>query len=733
MKRKYFTKKKNGIKRNVILNIAWGLLVGILSIGTATNMVSAAPNQQSSSTTTNNQDQQNNNNQQNQDKHENELTYTEPFQNTTTSLTGLGVTANSYFTKPDYWIVKQATLNLNYQVSQLASNQISNITVEINGVKFYSFTPKKSNTLQSESINIPLDLLQGSNNIRIIGQIQMSENNALQIDQTPANWLTIYNSTNVNYHYMLQQAQDKISSFYDYFTGADTINNQQCAVTVPDQPTNSELTAATYALSGFSRTITSEDNSIPICPNSSDRANNSLYRVVIGLYKDLPSEFQQAIDANQLNNAAVIKTMINGNKHYLIITAKTNDLLIKASRYVANKQLMSESQSSEVTVNKDTQTFTAAIQNNGDYQLTTQDLTVVGSGHQEATFFVNMPVNLTNAAGSLIKLNMRYAKNLDFSRSLMTVYVNNQPIGSQKLNASDANNDSVTIKVPANTALNGQFVVRVAFDLVQSGTNNSAQTDAQTPWATVESSSVAYIRSKPVLSQLFSNYPSLFLNNDAYDNLVIVRPSKMNSDYFETLSNIFNLFGSYTLSNTGKITYQTGIPDEDTCKNHNMIVIGTPQSTPFIKKLNKHLYMKYNSNYQYFLSNEKMSIAPSYGRNIGTAQLLRSPYNGDLAILAVTAPASEDVLLASTQINFQKNIQQYNGDTIVVDHNNNHYGYRFKKKKSVAQDENFGQQVQAHISTIAYFALALIVVIVIVFMLIMIFRKHNPRKGKDNL
>lgn len=56
------------------------------------------------------------------------------------------------------------------------------------------------------------------------------------------------------------------------------------------------------------------NNSIPICPNSSDRANNSLYRVVIGLYKDLPSEFQQAIDANQLNNAAVIKTMINDSR-----------------------------------------------------------------------------------------------------------------------------------------------------------------------------------------------------------------------------------------------------------------------------------------------------------------------------------------------------------------------------------------------------------------------------------
>lgn len=685
------------------------------------NVVEAAPTQQSTT----------NNNSNNQNK--NVLTYTEPFQNMTTSLTGLGVTTNTYFIRPDYWIVKQATLNLNYQVSQLASNQTSSITVEVNGVKFYSFRPKKSNMLQTKSINIPLNLLQGSNNLRIIGQIQMVKNNTLQSDQTPANWLTIYNSTNVNFHYVLQEAQDKINSFYDYFTGADTINNQQCAVTVPDQPTNSELTAATYALSGFSRTITTENSDIPICSNSSSKANNSLYRVVIGLYKDLPSDFQHVIDANKLNNAAIIKTVINNNKHYLIITANSNSLLIKASRYAANKQLMMESQCPEVTVTANTQTFTAEKPNNGDFQLTKQDLTVVGSGHQEATFFVNMPTNLTNTAGSLIKLSMRYAKNLNFARSLVTVSVNNQIIGSQKLTASEANNDNLVIKVPANLALSGQFVVRVAFDLIQPGTNQTAQTDGQTPWATVENTSFAYIQSKPVTSQLFSNYPSLFLNNDAYDNLVVIRPNKMNNNYFAALSNIFNLFGSYTLSNTGKITYQTGIPSENTRKNHNMIVIGSPQATPFIKKLNDHFYMKYNSNYQYFLSNEKMSIAPSYGRTLGTAQLLRSPYNGYLAILAVTAPTSEDVLLATTQINFQKNIQQYNGDTIVVDHNNNHYGYRFKKKKSIAQNEDFGQRVKTHISTIAYFALAIIIIVVIVFMLIMIFRKHNPKKGKEIL
>lgn len=41
-----------------------------------------------------------------QDNH----TFTQPFQNTTTSLTGTAVKATTYFTKIDYWDVKKQLL-----------------------------------------------------------------------------------------------------------------------------------------------------------------------------------------------------------------------------------------------------------------------------------------------------------------------------------------------------------------------------------------------------------------------------------------------------------------------------------------------------------------------------------------------------------------------------------------------------------------------------------------------
>lgn len=186
-----------------------------------------------------------------------------------------------------------------------------------------------------------------------------------------------------------------------------------------------------------------------------------------------------------MDQEAVAKIVYQNNKHYLIVTSKDSDLLIKASRYLANQELMKESDQDQVTITNNTQTFTAGVKNDGDYQLTQQNVQLVGAGHQEATFFVNLPVNLTNASGSVIKLDIRYAKNLNFNRSLVTVYINNTAIGSQRLKANDADDDSLTVKVPADLALNGQFVVRVAFDLVQSGANNTVQSDGQTPWACV--------------------------------------------------------------------------------------------------------------------------------------------------------------------------------------------------------------------------------------------------------
>lgn len=151
--------------------------------------------------------------------------FVQPFQNHTTSLTGTSVQSTMYFTKVDYWKIKEATLNLVYEVSQLADAQTSDLTISLNGVKFYSFRPKDGVGKQTISISLPQDLIQDSNTLTIQGQIVNKDKKTKQdvIVQTPANWLTIYDGSTVNFSFSIIPPKKTISSFCRHFVGLDTI------------------------------------------------------------------------------------------------------------------------------------------------------------------------------------------------------------------------------------------------------------------------------------------------------------------------------------------------------------------------------------------------------------------------------------------------------------------------------------------------------------------------------
>ena len=656
------------------------------------------------------------------------LTYTQQFQNDVTTLSGKSVESNMYFTKMDYWDLKKVTFNFNYEVSQLANHQTSDITVSVNGVKFYSFRPKDETGFQTEKIDVPLDLISGSNKLTINGQIlnQNSDKN-YQLQQTPANWLTIGKGSNINFEYQLKEADNTLSSFYAHFSGQDTIAYQRSRIATSDLPSADELTASMIALSGESRVITTENDQIPVVQMSQIKAKENDYVMVVAEYDKLPTEFKKQVSAEDVNDKAIIKTFSKNGTHYLIVTAKNGPLLEKAARFTANEELMKETDKGSESVEQDTDTYTSSLHDNGTHFLTTSPDRIEGAGHKETSYLIQLPNDRSNANGSQVNLHFNYSKNLNFNRSLVTVYVNNTVIGSKKLTAVKANNDTLTVKLPPNLSLGSSFTVRVAFDLEMRDQDTSD--NSNTPWAQVDSTSKMLVKSERSNDLLFTNYPTLFINNETYDHLAVVIPKSLNDNDFKTLTNIFNLIGNFAKSNTGEIQFYNSRPHDNVLKNNNVIVVGTPENNSLIKELNSNLYFKYSPDYERIVSNEKLSIEKDYGKNIGTAQLLRSPFNDKKGMMVVTGASTNDVYLASTQINFQKNIQQYNGDAIVVDMNNAHYGYRFKKNKAIDQSLEKKQTFNKNSQLIVYLGIALVVVVLLGIGTFLIFRKQARLNG----
>ncbi len=655
-------------------------------------------------------------------------TYTQQFQDNTTTLSGRSVESNMYLTKMDYWDVKKVTFNFNFQVSQLASRDSSDITVSLNGVKFYSFRPSKKMGVQTKAINIPVKLLGKSNKLQIDGQvISYDRSNNYQLAQTPANWLTVEKSSNVNFDYDLKDADVSIKSFYDHFLGQDTISTAHSRIATANDPTADELTASMIALAGESRVVTNVNDQIPVVKMDNMNVAVGDYIMIISKYDHLAKKFKDQFDKNDLNDHGVIKTFYDNGKHYLIVTANSGSILKRAARFIANAELMKETATDTEKITDKTATSSASLHSGDVKTLTSTTDKITGVGHRENNYLISLPNDRTNADGSEVHLKFRYSKNLNFKRSLVTVKVNDTILGSKKLSSVRANGDTLNLKVPRGLNLGNSFTVNVAFDLEMKDQKTSD--NSQTPWAEIDKNSKMFVQSKRSNDLLFTNYPTIFINNETYDNIAVVAPRNLSNDDFKTLTNVFNLIGNFSKSNTGNIQFYSKIPSKNVLKNKNVIVIGTPKNNSMIKKLNPKLYFKYSKNFNRIVSNEKLSIEQNYGKTIGTAQLLRSPYNDKRGMMVITGANDNAVYLASTQINFQSNIQQYSGDGIVVDANNTHHGYRFKKNKAIDESLTTKQLISNNTQLIIYLIIALVIILMIGIAVFLVMRKQGLMNG----
>ncbi|MGL0748222.1 cellulose biosynthesis cyclic di-GMP-binding regulatory protein BcsB [Secundilactobacillus paracollinoides] len=704
---KSFINKQNGIKPNVISSglVVLGLLVVVISALVIPRDVKAASTQ----------------------------TYTDQFQNATTTLSGTSVTASMYFSKESYWDVKNAMFNLVYQASQLTNQQTSSITVAVNGVKIVSFRPKTGTGTQTKAISIPTKLLSADNQLTVSGQIEtQKKGQAAQVTQTPANWLTITDAANVTFQYQLTQAKNTVASFYSHYIGDDTVNQQHDYLVTADQPSSAELTASMLALSGTSRPISTQTNQVQFENWSNLKTANGDYVMVVATYNHLPAVLKRTISKNKIAHHAVIQTMTTKGQHYLIVTAKNAKLLTRAGRFVANQALMTESQQPTVMVAGNTNTATAAGHLNAEqYSLTDKAVQFSGTGHHESSYYVSLPNDRTNADGSTITLNMRYSDNLDFKRSLVTVSVNDTVTGSHRLVLGHLNGDRLEFNVPRGTALGSSFVVTVAMDLAVKDATQT--TDGDTPWAVIEPSSKMKVKSQKSNDLLLTNYPTLFMKNETFHQLAVIVPKTLTASDYQTLGNLFNLMGSYAKFNTGSLTFYHH-PSQKVLKESNVIAIGTPRQNPLIKRLNPKLYFKYNQADTHFVSNEKLSLTPQYGHTIGTDQLLRSPYNAKRGLLVVTGATPEATYLASTQLNTASTIQQYTGDAILVDTDNQHMGYRFKKNKAIDESLTVKRNLNDNMQLLLYLGAALVVIAVIGVAIILVLKKQGllKRGGQTN-
>lgn len=627
------------------------------------------------------------------------------------------------------WNIMDARLTLSFSTTQLVSEYLSAITISINGVRFYSENvPVTDGLRRTLMVKIPVEhLIKGYNLIRIEGYIRTYNGLPCVDDVTAANWMNIFKESLIEISYTPVAACGSIDEFYSCFTSIEALENNQSAVVVATGFDDDEITAAFVTLAGISRTATKDYRNVDLlAADSMMYLKDKKYIIYIAKPNHILSEMQAMVKAGEsVSGSGALLALIPGNTNVLFVTANDRAGLEKAAMELGNSTTMHQLKSTVKLISADEDVLVRKEGITQYTELTKTGTYLNGPFRQKADYFINFENNRQLTYGSELELKFRYSENLDFERSLVTVYVNDVPIGSQKLSQANAKDDMLVLNIPTDIDVTGSFTLTVAFDLEIQDLWCTLRQE-ETPWAYISSDSTLKLNSIEVPYYLFDNYPYPFISAGEFNDVVMIIPDS-NTDIDLSLMGDFMLtLGQYLKYNTGSLSVvRASKPGQ--LEDKNVISIGTPTNNPVIKELNDKLFFQFDSKGTGILSNEKLLIDPVYSTSLATAQMIESPYSSVRNAVLVIASADEsDLDNALLYFGDTTKLWKLFGDGFVAD-SDEIFQYRFKEENAKQEEVEKALSERTDVLNLLYVGGAILVILAaaVVFIVLRYRRKQK--------
>lgn len=629
------------------------------------------------------------------------------------------------------WDVKDAQFTLSFSTTQLVSEVLSDITISVNGVRFYSERVPVTDGMRREiTVKVPVEhIVEGYNYIAIEGYIRTYNGLPCVDDVTTANWMNVFKESFIEISYVPNEPCGNIDEFYSRFTSIDALENNQSAVVVATDYDTDEIDTALTTLAGISKKSGAHFQNIEfIAADSIENLEDKKYIIYIGKYENLPDALHaKASESGQLEGSSAGMYLLAEDVTTLIVTGKNGSALDKAAAMLSDATTMNQLKSSVKIIDENEDIYVKKEGVKQYTKLTETGTYLDGPFRQKQDYFIDFENNRRLAYGSELDLYFRYSENLDFDRSLVSVYVNNVPIGSQKLSQARAEGDNIVLSIPTDIGVTGSFTLTVAFDLEIKDLWCTLR-QSETPWAYITNQSMLKLNSVEVPYYLFENYPYPFISGGEFNNVVMVVPDS-NTDFdLDMMGKFMLVLGQYLKYNTGDLSVvRASNPGE--LNEKNVITVGTFTNNRFIAELNEELFFKFYENGAGIMSNEKLLIEPAYSTMLATGQIIESPYSKvKNAILVMASANSGDLDNVLRYFGDSNELWKLYGDGFVADEDDV-YQYRFKEEEDRAQDVEEKFYERDDIMNLFYIAVAILVILLIAIVFLVI--RYRRRKADE--
>lgn len=602
-------------------------------------------------------------------------------------LKGIFSSSALYFSIPKYWDTKFVYAQIEYDTSKLITDEVpASLTFLVNNTPVYSCNVSYlGGKTQLAYVTIPVDILkEGFNSLEVVSYVRVYETEGCSEDQSWANWINIRENSYIYAGYELVDYENRISNYPYPFISTANPSGEGTAILVSDQASNGEMAAAMYLMADISRE-TGDENLISVGLYKDADLNTIKNRIIVSTTDNLAEELQYLLKQDINNNSSdapfedltdrvMIRSVkdINGNPLLLIVSDEDENLM-EAVNMLLDKERLSQEKLSTTFVKKDSSND--VIESKMLSQLVVENyliediygsgITFVGPFHNEEILYLPFGNDYVLSSSGKISLKFRYSENLDFNRSLITVYWGDVPVASKKLSKEYAKGDELTFTMPSDVVGTSVSSIKIAFDLEIPELFCTMRQD-EMPLAYITGDSVLYLPSRENTKLSFDYFPSPFQNHGFFTDTMIITSDNPDSAELNLLGKVIALYG-YGVSPYGNLKVirasEFSIEDSD----YHIITVGTPTTNSFLSNINDKLYFPYNETKDAFLSNSRLVLSDHYAGTIAAFQLLKSPYANERAVLAVSGTDQTTLDQALHFLESKTKRWELKGDCILLD------------------------------------------------------------------
>jgi hypothetical protein len=670
-----------------------------------------------------------------------ETTYTKDVTFSQATLQGIFSSTEIFFYVPDYWETEYVYAEIQYDLSQLIEDVVSSMTFSVNNTPIEStkISYDAGNT-QITYIKIPMELVnEGYNSFTISTYARLYDEEGCIDDFSGANWCSIADTSYIRCGYEIKDDEHKIS-YYPYpFMSTIEDTGKGLTIAVSDKATDGELEAAMNIMADLS-SYTGEENNIQFCLLSDMKNTNPERTILISNYNNLTQEYKNKMAEETVDEEHALVNFIddsNGNP-MLLITSLNDDCLLEAAYMLMDDNRVSQERTNLASVNLGSAEI--AINSTSISQMIVGNYTIkdiMGSGmtfygpfHQEQNIYLPFSEDYFLSDAGKLSLKFRYSDNLDFTRSMITVYWGDVPIASKKLEQEKATGDTLTFAMPADVVGTTAGSIRIAFDLEIQDLICSPRQD-QMPWAYVSEESTLFLPASTGIVLTFDLKPSPFRTDGKFNNLMLVIPEEPTTEELNLFAQVIGMYGEgVDPYGTFYVRRQSEFDEKDA--DYNIITIGTYEDNTLLQKINENLHFSYNEAGDGFLSNEQLILSDVYASEIAILQLLESPYAVNRGVLAITGVNEESLSYVQEFMRDYDKRFSLSKDCVLVDSDLNIKAFQFIEELDETEQPSMlvilANNKQSLLFTIVATSIMLMILIAVIIILIRIRMYHKSKE-----